>query len=50
MLEKIGKGIIKYKGVILLTLAIIFAITVVGTVFLVLNKNKINSDMVSYLS
>lgn len=50
MLEKIGKGILKYKGVILLVMAILFAVAVVGTVYLTLSKDKINSDMVSYLS
>ena len=50
MLEKIGKGILKYKGIVLLVMGILFAVSVVGTVFLTLNKDKINSDMVSYLA
>lgn len=50
MLEKIGRVILKYKGVFLLATVILFAITLVGTVLLVKNESKINSDMVSYLS
>lgn len=50
MLEKVGGFIIKHKGAFLLATVILFAITLVGTVFLVKNESKINSDMVSYLS
>lgn len=49
MLEKIGRFILKYKGAFLLAMAILFVVTVVGTVFLVISEDKINSDMVSYL-
>ena len=49
MLEKLGKFILKYKGAILLAMCLLFAVTLVGTVFLVISDNKINSDMVSYL-
>ena len=49
MLEKISKGILKYKGIVILVFSILLAITVVGTVFLVISDDKINSDMVSYL-
>lgn len=49
MLEKTESFLLKYKGAILLAIAILFAITIVGTVFLVKSENKINSDMVSYL-
>lgn len=49
MLEKVGKFILKYKGVFLLAFAILFVVTIIGTVFLVTDDNKINSDMVSYL-
>lgn len=49
MLKKIGRNTIKYRNIVLLVFAIVFAISIVGTVFLVVNENKINSDMVSYL-
>ena len=49
MLEKISKGILKYKGIVILVFSILLAITIVGTVFLVISDDKINSDMVSYL-
>ena len=49
MLDKLSRGILKYKGIILLVFSIILAITIVGTVFLVISDDKINSDMVSYL-
>lgn len=49
MAEKVGKFILKYKGVFLLAFAILFVVTIVGTVFLVTSDDKINSDMVSYL-
>ena len=49
MLKKIVAGILKYKGVIIFALAVLFAVSVVGTVFLVLNGKKINSDVASYL-
>lgn len=49
MPEKIERGILKYKGAILLGIAILFVVAIVGTVFLVRSENKINSDMVSYL-
>lgn len=49
MLEKLGKFILKYKGAILLAMCLLFAVTLVGTVFLVISDDKINSDMVSYL-
>ncbi len=49
MLKKVIEGILKYKGVVIFALALLFAVTVVGTVFLVLNKDKINSDVASYL-
>ncbi len=49
MLKKIIDGILRYKGVILFAMALLFAVTIVGTVFLSLNKNKINSDVSSYL-
>ncbi len=51
MLRKIGNGIIKYKGIILFVFLLLFAVSAVGTVFLVLNRDeKINSDISSYLS
>ena len=49
MLKKIINGILKYKNVIIFVMAILFAVSVVGTVFLVLNEKKINSDVASYL-
>ena len=49
MLEKIGRSLLKYKGAVLLTICILFVVTIVGTVFLVISDDKINSDMVSYL-
>ena len=49
MLKKIGRNTIKYRNIVSLVFAIVFAISIVGTVFLVVNENKINSDMVSYL-
>ncbi|MBO4539026.1 MAG: hypothetical protein J5781_02035 [Clostridia bacterium] len=49
MLKKIIDGILKYKGVIIFALAILFAVSVVGTVFFVVKGDKINSDVASYL-
>ncbi len=50
MLGKISNAVLKYKKVILFVMAVLFAVSVVGTVFLVLNKDKkINSDVASYL-
>ena len=49
MLKKIIDGILKYKSVIIFALAILFAVSVVGTVFFVVKGDKINSDVASYL-
>ena len=49
MLKKIIDGILKYKGVIIFALAVLFAVSVVGTVFFVVKGDKINSDVASYL-
>jgi predicted RND superfamily exporter protein len=49
MIKKIGAGILKYRKVILFVIALLLAVTVVGTIFLSISDSKINSDMVSYL-
>ena len=49
MLKKIITGILKYKNVIIFALAILFAVSVVGTVFFVVKGDRINSDVASYL-
>ncbi|MGN1042353.1 MAG: MMPL family transporter, partial [Christensenellales bacterium] len=49
-MKKIAELILKNKYVVLLIVGVILAISVVGTVFLVLDDDKINSDMISYLS
>ncbi len=49
MLKKIITGILKYKGVIIFAMALLFAVSVVGTVFFVIKGDKINSDVASYL-
>lgn len=50
MLEKLTKFMIKYRPIVLLVFAVVLALSIVGTVFLVLDDSKINSDMMSYLS
>jgi len=39
---------LKRRGWVLIVIALILALSVVGTVFLVLDRDKINSDMMSY--
>jgi len=47
--KKITEFLIKNKNVVLVVVGVILAVAIVGTVFLVLNDDKINSDMISYL-
>ncbi len=49
-MKKISEGILKNKNIVLLVIAVVLAVAIVGTVFLVISDNKINSDMISYLS
>lgn len=49
-MKKITEFLIKNKFIVLLVLGVILAVAIVGTVFLVVDGNKVNSDMISYLS
>ncbi len=49
ILDKISKFIVKNKYIILLVVGIILAVSIVGTIFLVEDSSKINSDMMSYM-
>lgn len=48
-LKKFSDFIIKYKKIILIVFAVLLAFAIAGTVLLIHNENKINSDMISYL-
>lgn len=48
MLNKFSNFVIKYKAYILLVFAVVLALSILGTVFLVVDDDKINSDMMSY--
>lgn len=48
--EKVTGFLLKYRYVVILVFAVLFALGVVGTVFLVTDDDKINSDMMSYLT
>ncbi len=50
MLNKFSNFVIKYKAYILLVFAIVLVLSILGTVFLVLDEDKINSDMMSYFT
>lgn len=50
MLKKPTEFLLKYRPIVLLVFAVVLALSIVGTVFLVLDDDKINSDMMSYLS
>lgn len=50
MFEKLTAFFLKYRVIILVVFAVIFAVSVVGTVYLVNDDDKVNSDMMSYLS
>lgn len=49
-MKKITEFLLKYKYIVLLVIGVLLAIAIVGTVFLTQNEQKINSDMISYLS
>ncbi len=50
MLNKFSNFVIKYKAYILLLFAIVLVLAILGTIFLVVDDDKINSDMMSYFS
>lgn len=50
ILKKFGNFVIKYKYIVLAVFAVLLILGTLGTIFLAKNENKINSDMVSYLS
>lgn len=50
ILKKFSDFIVKYKYIVLAVFAVLLILGIVGTVFLVKDKDKINSDMVSYLT
>ncbi len=49
-MKKVTEFLLKYRNMVLLVVGVILAIAIVGTVFLVKDDDKINSDMISYLS
>lgn len=50
MLKKATEFILKYRYIVLVIIAVVLAVSIVGTVFLVTDGKKINSDMMSYLT
>lgn len=48
-MKKIVDFIVKNKGIVLLVFGVLVAVAIVGTVFLTIDENKVNSDMMSYL-
>jgi len=50
LLKKFSDFVIKYKLIIIAVFAVLLALCIVGTIFLVKDENKINSDMMSYLA
>lgn len=50
MLKKVTEFLLKYRYIVLVVIAVILAVSIVGTVYLVTDGKKINSDMMSYLS
>lgn len=49
MLKKFGEALIKYKAIVLVVIGVLTALAIVGTILLIVNENKINSDLMSYL-
>lgn len=49
-LKKLSNFVIKYKYVIVAVFAVLLILSVIGTIFLVKDNKKINSDMMSYLT
>ena len=47
MFEKLTAFFLKYRVIILVVFAVIFAVSVMGTVYLVNDDDKVNSDMMS---
>lgn len=50
IMKKFSNFVIKYKVYILLIFAIVLVLSILGTVFLVVEEDKINSDMMSYFA
>ncbi|NLL56436.1 MAG: MMPL family transporter [Clostridiales bacterium] len=50
ILKKFSDFVIKYKYIVLAIFSVLLILGILGTIFLVNDPNKINSDMVSYLS
>lgn len=48
-MKKIIDFLLKNKGIVLLVFGVLVALAIVGTVFLTIDENKVNSDMMSYL-
>lgn len=48
LMKKFSNFVIKYKAYILLFFAVVLILSIVGTIFLVTEEDKINSDLMSY--
>ena len=48
-MKKIVDFLLKNKGVVLVVFGVLLALGILGTVFLTVDENKVNSDMISYL-
>lgn len=48
LMKKFSDFVIKYKAYVLLFFAVVLILSIVGTIFLVTQEDKINSDLMSY--